>query len=81
MENSKIFVFNWVDVKSAVVSGLLMGLLVIVSSVIASKSIYNLDWANLIDIGIMAFLTSMVSLIKSILTSSSGSFAGLTKIK
>lgn len=80
MNNSKLFQFKWLEVKSAVISGLLMALLVIASSIIASGSIYGLNWSNLLDVGVMAFITSMVSLIKSILTNEVGEFLG-TKIK
>jgi len=77
---SKFFRVNWVDVKEALAMGIIMALVVVILEVIAAKSIFGLDWKTLANTGVMAFLTVFVSFLKSLLTTSSGTLAGV-KIK
>ena len=78
---SKIFQFSWADLKGALVSGLLMALLVVLIQVLNSESIYVIDWKMLANAGVFAFLTSIVSFLKSILTTSNGKFVDVVQVK
>lgn len=64
---------SWVNVKSALVYGIVAVML----AIIANKTILGLDWIVLLDVGIMAVLTSFV---KNLLTTNEGNFAGITKV-
>lgn len=79
--NTKFFKVSWADVWSALVSGLIMALIVIITNILAIGDIFKLDWAVLINAGVIAFLTSIVSFLKSLLTTDSGKFIGLVKVK
>lgn len=78
---SKLFKVSWTDIKSALVSGGVMALVIIIANVIETGDIFNLNWKELANIGVIAFLTSFVSVLKSLLTTSEGNFAGAIKIK
>jgi hypothetical protein len=69
------------SIKSALVSGVLMAVLVVCGYIIEIGDIFNISLKAVANIGVMSLLTSAVSLIKSLLTTSAGNFAGLTKIK
>lgn len=64
---------SWVNVKSALV----YGLLAMVLAIIAHKSIFGLDWYALIDVAVMGILTSFV---KNFLTTNDGNFVGVVKV-
>ena len=78
---SKIFQINGKDIVSAMVSGLLMGLLVVLVEIVQTGSIWGLEWKTLLNLGILAVITSMISFLKSLLTTDSGNFLGKVKIK
>lgn len=65
------------SLKSALVSGILMAILAIAMYIIAVGDVFSIDARVLINTGVMALLTSVVSLIKSILTTPSGKVAGI----
>lgn len=71
---------NFLNIKSAVVSGLIMALIIVLTMIINAKSIFLVDWRNLIDVAIISFLTSIVSVLKSLSTTAKGNFLGV-KIK
>lgn len=64
---------SWVNIKSAIV----YGLLAVILAIIAKGSIFALDWRVLVDIGVMGVLTSFV---KNIFTTNNGNFAGVVKV-
>lgn len=64
-------------IKSALVSAALMAVLSVVIVIVQSGNIYSLDWRSLLNIGIISFLTGVVSFLKSIGTTSEGKFAGI----
>lgn len=78
---SKIFRVSWVDVLDALVFGLLTGLVVIGTEMIAAKTIWGLDWRTLLNSGVIAFVGVITAFIKTLLTTSTGKFAGVIKIK
>lgn len=78
--NTKFFTIDWLELKSALASGVLMALTIVILEVIKEGNIYVLDWKTLLNTAIIAFLTSFVSFLKSLLTTSKGTLAGI-KIK
>ena len=77
---SKFMTVSWLDVKSALVTGVIMALAVVISDILVTGNIFTIDWYALLNTGVIAFLTAMVSLLKSLLTTSEGKIAGV-KIK
>lgn len=72
---------NWITIKSALVSGVLMAILGIALNVIQTGDVFAVDVKELINVGVIALLTSIVSFLKSILTTQNGNFAGIVKVK
>ena len=72
-----IFTISWTNVKSALVSGIIMGILAIAAYIIGVGNIFTLDFHSLLNAGVLSALVTIVSLIKSFLTTSSGSVAGV----
>jgi len=79
--NSKLFTFNFANVKSAIISGVLMALFAMCTYIVSVGNIFTMDYAQLANIGAIAGVTSIVSLLKSMLTTSDGKFVGMTSIK
>lgn len=75
--NSPIGKFNWVNVKGAIVSGLFMAVLAILANIVSAQSIYVLDLRELLNIGAVAGITAIVSLMKNFLTDENGKLAGV----
>lgn len=71
---------SWINIKSAIVYGLVAGLLAIGMYVIEIGSIFAIDWAKLADAGVMAMVVTLVSLIKNLLTTEAGNFLGVVKV-
>ena len=67
--------------KSALVSVCLMAILAGAGYIIESGDIFSIDWRALANIGVIALLTGVVSIIKSLFTNSNGVFAGSVKVK
>lgn len=84
LDNNKennMFTINWTAIKSALISGLLMAVLGVCAYIIQVGDIFNISLKVATNIGVMAFLTSIISVVKNFLTTDGGKFAGLTKIK
>ena len=79
--NSGIFQVDFEGLKSALVSTILMAVLGVAGYIIGLGDIFQIDWRALANVGVMALLTGVVSLIKNFLTSDSGKFANITKIE
>ena len=79
--NSKIFSITWSDIKSALVSLFIVGVLAIASYVIQVGDVFALDAKQLINSGVLAVLVAIVSLLKSFFTTKDGKFVGLVSIK
>jgi len=69
------------NIKSALVSGVITGVLGIAVYIIGVGDIFNLDVRTLANVGVLSALTTIVSLIKSLLTTSAGNFVGAVKVK
>ncbi len=78
---SKLYTVSWKDIKGALVSGGIMALLTVLIVIKDAGSIMNLDWMNLLDVSIMAFITFIVSWIKSLFTDDAGKFVGKIQVK
>ena len=72
---------TWVNVKGAIVSGVLMAILAMAVYIISTGDIFKIDYHDLANAGVLAGLTAVVSLIKSLLTTDSGNFLGVVNIK
>jgi len=73
MKTNGIGVISWINVKSALV----YGLLAVLMAIIANKSIFGLDWRVLVDTAVMGVL---VSFVKNFLTTNDGNFVGVVKV-
>lgn len=78
---TNIYNISWVEVKGALVSGILMAILVVLIQMIQVGNIFSLDWKSLLNVGIFAFITSIVSFLKSFLTNKTGKFIGKIQVK
>lgn len=68
---------DWVNIKSAVVYGLVLGIVAVVVYIFKAGSVFALDWRLLVDAFVYGFLGSIV---KNLLTTNSGNFLGVTKV-
>lgn len=68
------------QIKSALISGLLMGFLGVAGYIVSVGDVFKLDIHALVNVLVLSILTTLVSLIKSGLTTTSGTFAGI-KVK
>ena len=75
--NNGVFKLDWSNVSSAVVSGVITGVLGIAGYIIGVGDVFNLDVHTLLNVGALSALTAVVSLIKSLLTTNSGTVAGI----
>ena len=80
MNTNGIFTLNVASLKSALVSAVLMAVVAMAGYVIGLGDLWKIDVHILTNIGVMALLTGIVSLIKNFLTSDSGTFAGIVKV-
>ena len=78
---SKIMSLKLKDLKGAVVSGLIMALFAMSMHILGVGNIYAVNIQDLINVGVLALLTSFVSLIKSFFTNEEGNFLGVVKVK
>ena len=75
--NIKNMTLSLVNLKSALVSAVLMALVGIIAYVLQVGNIFALDFHTLANVGAVAFLTGLISFFKSSLTSPVGTFAGV----
>jgi hypothetical protein len=75
-----MFKLNLVNIKSALVYGLLSAILEVCIAMISVGDVFNFDWHALLNAGVFGFLIVFVSLIKNLLTSDSGNFVGVIKV-
>ena len=69
-----------IQIKSALVSGVLMMVLAMAMYVIGVGDIFSIDGRVLANTGVMALLTAIVSFIKSVMTTGKGTVLGV-KVK
>lgn len=68
------------NVKSALVYGLLWGLLSVIARISEVGNVFALDWKELVNAGVLSTLAVCISLLKNLLTTNSGNFLGITKV-
>ena len=69
------------NLKSALVSGVITGVLGVAGYIIGVGDIFKLDVHTLVNVGALAALTTIVSLVKSFLTTPAGNFAGVVVVR
>ncbi len=77
---SKIFTVSWVNIKSALVTAFMVGLLAMVAYILKVGDIFNLNIHTMANVGALAFLGFIGSTFKSFFTTSEGKFAGVVKV-
>lgn len=75
-----MFQISLTNIKSALIYALLMALVSMGIYVIGVGNIFALDTHVLINSGVLAFVTGIVSLLKNLLTDSDGKFLGVTQV-
>jgi len=73
MDTNGLLQLSWINIKSAIVYGVIAVCLYIISK----GTVFGLDWKILVDVGVMAILTSFT---KNFFTTNSGDFAGVIKV-
>ena len=71
---------NWINIKSALVYGVLSALLAMVLYVTSVGDIFKVSWQALVNSGVFGFLIVLVSLLKNLLTTDSGNFLGIIRV-
>ena len=67
---------SWTNIKSALVYGLVFGVMAVLMYMVEIGTVFALDWKLMVD----AFVFGVIgSLIKNLLTTNDGNFAGLVK--
>lgn len=72
-----MFKLNWVNVKSGLVYGVIIGLGLMISYSISVGDIWALNWKVLVNTGVFGFLSSIL---KNLLTSDSGKFLNVVEV-
>ena len=79
--NSKFFTWSWTDLKSGLVSGIIVALIAMGDTVIEAKSLFAVHYADVLNAGAFALIVFCTSMLKSLFTNSEGKFAGAIKVK
>ncbi len=77
---TELFKLDFTQIKSALVSGILTAVLAGAGYVVGLGDIFAIDVHNLTNIVSLAFLTTIISLVKSLLTTREGNFVGAVKV-
>lgn len=75
-----LFSVSLVNVKSAAVSALIMAVIGMAGYILSVGDVFGLNLHTLVNIGALSALTAIVSLAKSLMTTSTGTFLGFVKI-
>lgn len=67
----------WISIKSALVSGVITAILAVAGYIIGVGDIFKIDVHALVNVGALALLTTIVSLIKASLTTKTGTVGGI----
>lgn len=80
MANNDIFSLTKTNIKSAIVFAILTALVAMIVYIVGLGDIFKIEPHTIANIGVMAILNGILSLLKSFLTTSSGQFLGMTKV-
>lgn len=75
-----ILSLSWANIWSALVYGLLWGLLAVFIKISEIGNIFNLNWHDLLNVFIMAGIGFLIPIIKNLLTTDKGNFLGIIKV-
>lgn len=75
-----MFTLNKENIKSALVYGVLVGLLAVFGYIYKLGDVFKIDWKVLVNVGSSAFIGFTISLIKNFLTTNSGKFLGVINV-
>lgn len=78
MDNTNIGKISMSDVRSAVISAVIAGVVAILFSIVKGGDIFALDWKLVTNAGVIAMVAS---LLKNLSTDRFGNFAGITRVK
>jgi len=78
---SNIFNISLTNLKSAIVFAILTAVMAMIVYVIGLGDIFQIESRTIANIGAMALLNGVLSLLKSFLTTNTGEFLGVTKVK
>ena len=76
-----LFKLSWADVKSALVSAFIVAFFAAAAYVVGVGDLFAINIHTLVNVTTLAGLTAVVSLIKSLLTTTSGNFVGTVAVK
>ena len=79
--NSSLFTVTWTEIKSALVSAVLAGVLAGGYYIANIGSIFTINWHDFANTVSLAAIVAGVSVLKSLLTNASGKFVGAVNIK
>ncbi len=77
---STMFSLSITNYKNALVTVLLTAVLAVVVYVVGLGDIFKVNWHDFVNIGVLALLNGLISLIKQFLTTDSGKFLGTVKV-
>lgn len=75
-----MFNINTAQLKSALVSGVLTAILAGLGYVVGIGDVFKIDVHAIVNVVALSFGTTIISLIKSFLTTDEGKFAGAVKV-
>ena len=75
--DSPTFTLNWLDIKKALVYGVITAIVVVIIEILNAHTIFGLNWKTLANDGVIALLGVFVSALQSFLTNSNGVIAGI----
>lgn len=79
--NSGFFTLNWLQIKSALVTMVLSAILGIIVYIQQIGDIFKISGHSLVNLAVFAAIPTVISLLKSLLTTSEGKVLGLVKVK
>jgi hypothetical protein len=75
--NNGILKLDWINVKSAIIYGLVIGVGAVIFYMIKVGTVFALDWKLVVDAFVFGFLGSLV---KNLFTTNNGDFLGIIKV-
>ena len=81
MTQSGLFALNWTNIKSALVSAVITAILAGAGYIIGVGNVFQIDVHAFVNVLALSALTALVSVIKSLLTTSQGNFVGAVAVK
>lgn len=76
-----MFTIGLTELKSAFIFALVTATVAVIIYILSVGDVYKLDHHQLVNIGALSFLNGVLSLLKNFLTTNSGKFMGLVKVK